>query len=256
MFRQDMRRILRSPVFYFSILVVEICIVAGAWEDLSEINDFVFLGTMGWFASGSSMICYAIPLLAGLAVSDSYCIERKDGYHYSVMSRGSKLRYCISKIVTANLSGMMMMAAAEILFVVVCFVVRRGDLVLSTDLISKSFFENTWHAVFFEKGCPIMAWVSWMLSYCVAASIFPGISLCVSLVIRNRYVVMAAPFVLEEIEGTLLVALHKYNCTFSQLLPGHPGTPYDGWLIRIAVVVSFWMAEILLFVWGIMRETR
>lgn len=254
MFRADFRRVWMSPVFYVCILIMEICALSSAWYEMEFTNDLLFLATKGW-QSGNAMVAIAIPLLSGMAFAGGYCEERQSGYHYIAMVRGSRLRYCVSKVCVAAMSGFLMVLAAGVLFPVVCMILKRGDLVLMGEE-SRMVFANQWEAVFLEKGCPVLAWLSWLLTYCVAASIWPALALCVSLFVRNRYVVMVSPFVAEQLFGTLVVGMHQPWLSYTALLPGHLEGAYSGWGIRLGVVIVICLAELVVFTWGVMRETR
>lgn len=254
MFRADFKKVLLSPLFYICILIMEICALSSAWYEMEYTNDLLFLATEGW-QSGNAMVSIAIPLLSGMAFAGSYCEERQSGYHYIAMVRGSRLRYCVSKVSVAILSGFFMVLAAGVLFLVVCLVLKRGDLVLAGES-SQMLFADQWESVFLEKGYPVFAWLSWLLCYCVAASVWPALALCVSLFVRNRYVVMVSPFVAEQLWGTLVVGVRQTSLSYTMLLPRMMDGPYSGWGIRLGVAVVICLAELVIFTWGVMRETR
>lgn len=255
MFRHDFRKLLHSPLFYITILVMEACAVSSAWDPMRHCNDLLYLATEGW-SEGNSMVMIVLPLISGMAFASGYCAEQQGGCHYSVMVRGSRLGYCVSKVGVAALSGFLMVLVAGVLFPAVCLVLRRGDLVLAGQE-AEAWFEPYWEHVFLERGYPLIAWASWLLAYCVAAAVWPALALCVSLVVRNRYVVIVSPFVAEQLWGTLVVGIHQPRLSYSTLMPGMMGElPYSGWVVRLVVVGTVCLAELALFTWGTMRQTR
>lgn len=253
-----------SPLFYLVILIMAVFSLIDAQEELRFTNEIVYLATVGRLDRSSS-IGYLIPMLAGLPFADAYCTERKDGYHYSVMVRGSKLRYSVSKICAANLSAVLIIWAAEILYISGCILECHGNVILSGDVTTDFFtsysISNTGTTMYWEHsllnlGHPELIIVSWTMEYALAGSLFPGIALCASLVIRNRYVLMAVPFAFAELWATVAGAF-KSKMEFHFLYPDYcSGTPYGNWHINLFVVSLIWIVQISIFTYGILKETR
>ena len=251
MFRADLRKILVSPLFYVCVLALTACALSSAWYVMQETEELFYLATQGW-GIGNGTVGVAIPLLSGIASAGSYCEERQGGFHYSVMVRGTRLRYCVSKVSAAVLGGFLMVFAAGLLFLPACMLLKKGDFVLAGEAF-RMVFERRWEMVLIEHGWPVLAWLSWLFSYCVAAAVWPALALCVSLFVRNRYVVMVSPFLAEQLWGTLVIGIHRYSLSVTSLLPSISGS---GWRIRLGVAAVLCLAELAVFTLGVMRETR
>ena len=272
MFRQDMRRAVASPLFIMAVAITLVCLLISAWPEIRFTNELLYLTTMGWYGA-SNIVCILLPLFSGLIYADAYCVEKKDGFHYSVISRGSKLRYGISKVCTANLCAALMILVVTLLFMGACVLIFKGDLTFTgipepdDTTVSDDFFHTVsymgndeevmmWEHVFYDRGQPFMILLSWIMSYALAASIWPGMALCASLFIRSRYVVLAVPFLVEQVWDTIVVAL-KLNISSNQLLPlANSYAPDGNWPVRLVIVGTIWALEIMVFSYGIVRETR
>ena len=240
-----------SPFYYLAIVLTAVFMAEGAWEDIFISNDFTYIYICSFVGYGTTMV----PLLSGLAFADVYCVESRDGYHYSVMVRGSRLGYCISKLVVATLSGFVMMALSIVLFTVVCFVLRKGDLVL----VGQSGMDMVildWAVTLKKMGHP-----EWILFYdmfkaCMYASIWPAMSLALSVIFRNKYIIMAGPLLIQKVWGIVFVGLHLPYVSFVawSVMGKADSLPYGGFFFRMGVFGICLVLESAVFILGVIRR--
>lgn len=255
MLRQELRRLFLSPFFYVSVVILLICAFFGAAEDIPRNCDIVYLYEAGCLGYVRNLI----PLLAGLAVSDSYLIEIQGGYYYSVMSRTTRLRYCLVKVGTAIFSGVFTVLVMKILYLF-------GLMIAATILHGGFNFGDT--------VLKDLAWVLdsvWLLKRrldlyigqiilydCMYASIFPAFCLMVSAFIKNKYVVLLSGFIYNNVMSIIFIGLQWYYVAPSvldsigraNLLP-HEGFPY-----RIMVILIYWIVELVVFTRGVWKQTK
>lgn len=255
MVRQELRRLFLSPFFYVSIVILVICSFFGAGEDIPRNCDIVYLAEAGCLGYVTELI----PLLAGLAVADSYLIEIQGGYYYSVISRTTKWRYCLSKMGTAIFSGIFTVLLMKLIFL--------AGIMLSSSILHGGF--NFGDTVMKDR-----AWVLdsvWLLRrrfdlYIgqiilydgMYASIFPGFCLMVSVFIKNKYVVLLSGFIYNHVMSIIFIGLQWYYVAPSvmdfvgraNLLP-HEGLPY-----RIMIILIYWSVELVVFTRGVWKQTK
>ena len=244
MYRQDFRKIIHSPFFYISIITMLANALYGGWNAINNVNDYFFLDTVGWTDDGGAVLSL-ISLLSGITFTDLFCIENNSGMIYSVMSRTSKIKYALERIIMANISGILLMICVEVLYFIICFFFWRGSLVFGGEW-SDGIFEPYLNTVGNHSVCAAV----WILLRMLYASVWPGVAIVASLFIRSRYVLMVAPFVLQYIWDTAVGAWKRYELSSMFLYQIS-----SGWLMKIAVIASIWLLEIIIYVIGISRKT-
>lgn len=251
MLKQDIRKVLMSPFYYLAIVLTAIFMVEGAWEDIFFSNDFMYIYICSFLGYGTTMV----PLLSGLAFADIYCVESRDGYHYSVMVRGSRLGYCISKLVVATLSGFIMMVLSIVLFAAICFVLRKGDMVfLSRAGMDMEILD--WAETLKKMGHPELILFYDMLKACVYAAIWPAMSLALSVIFHNKYIIMAGPLLIQKVWDIVFVGLHlPYVSFIAWSARGKADSlPYGGIFFRMGVIGVCLILESIIFISGVIKR--
>lgn len=254
MIKQDIRKVLLSPFFYISIVAGCILMLMGAWEDLPISRDIVYLHDCG-----SGMFMGFLPLLSGLAIADLYCIESKSGYHYSIMVRGSKLQYCLSKVFVGILTGFLVSLLATPLFILACFIIEQGHLNVGEDIpdLYQMLGEGLIRDWIQSGHCEYLMYRRVLLQ-CFYSSLWPSMALCISIFTQNKYVVIAGPFVLDSIWTAVVVGLEFYYLSATAISPDGRAEflPYEGIPFRIAVILFYYIVEGAIFTWGVLHKLK
>lgn len=254
MIRQEFRRIFRSPFFYLSVIILLIGSFVGAFDCLVDSNDIIYLFDVTGVGYGMALI----PILSSVTIADSYLIEYQSGYHYAVMSRTTKFKYCISKIGAAIVSGILIVLLMKLLLIALLVVITKclhGSFVFGSEQ-SVAYFGNT--NIFILQRRFGMYIVQNIFYDCMYASIFPVLTLAISTVVKNKYVVMLFPFIYANVTAFVFVGLKWYYLT--PMVLGSEGRavtlPYSGIPFHIIVAVIYWTVSTIWFVRCVIKETK
>lgn len=254
MVRQEIRRVLLSPFFYLSIAVLFIGSFFPTLYDISVQYDLSYLMDSSLSGYGRGLI----PILSSLAVADSYLVEERSGYRYAVMSRTTKLRYCISKIGVAAGAGICVVLFTKLLLLLsmtISSLCIHGQVVLGGESI-----QNTCGGMryWINRRNYVMFIGQNILYDCMYAAVFPGLSLAVSTVIKNKYVVMLFPFIYDNVTAFVFVGLKWYYLTPSVMdaMGRALLLPHEGLTYRIMMVLIYWVVTTVLFTLGVRKEMK
>jgi hypothetical protein len=254
MIRQEIRRLFHSPFLYLSILVLLFGSILPTFDCLADSIDIVYLLDVTGVGYGMALI----PILSCLAVADSYLIEYQSGYHYAVMSRTTKLKYCFSKLGVAAASGIFVVLVMKLLLIAILVAsvwYLHGEVVFGGEEAIDCI--GTGSILILRRQFGLFIGQN-ILYDCLYAAIFPALSLAVSTLIKNKYVVMLFPFIYANVTTFIFVGLKWYYLApmvlgtegRASLLP-HEGLPY-----RIIVVLIYWAVSAVWFVRGVWKETK
>ena len=113
MLKQEIRRVLHSPFFYVSIIILVFADFPVMLDQFEMSNELTYLVDVGW-GMGYGSVLY--PLLCVLTTAESYLMEYRSGYRYSSMSRTSKTRYAVTKMAVAIGTGAAIAVLSRLLF--------------------------------------------------------------------------------------------------------------------------------------------
>lgn len=264
MLKQEVRRVYLSPFFYLGIIVLVICSLLAVSEDIRNNPDIIYLLDEGAYGYNKMLI----PILAGLAVADSYLIEIKNGYHYAVMSRTRRLKYCLSKIAVAIMTGMVTVLLSKLLFLLVVTIIVKilhGEIVVG-DRIVESFDgivglkgSGNFATPYWIRRQNFLLYIGQIILYDgLYASIFPAMAFVASVFCSNKYIVLLTSYIYNEVMSLVFVGFKLYYVSPTVLYSGgranllmHEGLPF-----RIIVVLMYWVLEALIFIYGVNRQTR
>lgn len=185
-----MRKIIGSPYFWVSVLVAGGFFFYGVLAFPNDSLLYHFETTVGYGLTG-----YILPLLAGFAFADIYCVERREGCYYNMLIRRDKESYCMSKIAAGALSGFLVVFLGLAVFSVFCFVWRRGGLVLVTeDVINEVHgYDDNLLGYLIQHGYSFLALLIMYIEYSLPGAVWPVMALAVSVFTSNRYVIYIVP---------------------------------------------------------------
>lgn len=254
MIRQEIRRVLLSPFFYISIAILFAGSFFPALYDISNHYDLSYLMDSTLAGYGTALM----PILSTLAIADSYLIEEKDGYQYAVMARTTKLKYCLSKIGVAIGTGMAVVLITKVLLLLsmtVSFLVIFGKVVLGSEVVDSACAGTSY---WIDHHNYIMFIGQQILYDCMYASIFPGLSLAVSTIAKNKYVVMLFPFIYANVTTLLFIGLQWYY--LAPMILDAQGRAsslmFEGLPYRIFVILIYWLVSTVFFIRGVWSKMK
>lgn len=255
MLKQEIRRVLHSPFFYISVLILVLADFPVMLDQFEISNDLVYLTNVGW---GLGYGCGLIPLLCVLTTAESYLMEHRSGYRYASMSRTSKTRYAVTKMAVAIGTGAVIVLLSRLIFMgLVALIVYR---------IHGQVFLGSMQAVDAFSGSSLLIMQRRFVLYlilvigedCLYGSIMPGIALLVSLVSKNRYIVMLSPYLYCEIMSMIFVTVQWFYVS-PTVLPSERRAsllPYGGLPFRVFMALLYWGIEMGVFIYGVRKQTE
>ena len=207
MLKQEIRRVLHSPFFYVSIIILVFADFPVMLDQFEMSNELTYLVDVGW-GMGYGSVLY--PLLCVLTTAESYLMEYRSGYRYSSMSRTSKTRYAVTKMAVAISTGAAIAVLSRLLFLgltaLIVYKIHGQVLVGGEDTIEA--MSRTSLLVIQRKYAQYL--MLFILEDSLYASILPGIALIVSLFVKNRYVVMLSSYIYCEGMDMIFITLQWY----------------------------------------------
>lgn len=265
MLRQDIRKVILSPYFYISIVLVAIFLYIGSAGETTP--DFLYLY---WCARFAGMISYIMPMLAGLAVADIYCVERKNGYHYTMLIRSDKTTYCLSKIFVAALTGMLVTLLGVALYAIICMLTVDGPLQIATEQATYQQYvqnadenprrlldrlgvaQNWWGMLAFQ-----------LVFFATYSMIWPVMSLATAVFTNNRYIVIAFPVLFVNLMSTVTASLSGGWGQLNPIILSESGgsnymnsLPADGLPFQIGMVALYILICGIIFRIGVGKHLK
>lgn len=190
-----MKRLLGSRVFWGTVIVYAGIMVAGAYGDLvvarANFMSVLYLYNVTTTVGIASVLIPAITIIpfAFFYVEE---LEKKSVYYHLI--RSSKRSYYLSNIAAAFFSSVLVTVFALLLFVLVCLAFGA---VFEPDEILQNHFEGSVFAAWLEEGHLIPVLLSRLLAFVAYVSPWGLLCLVISVFSKNKYVIIAFPFILE-----------------------------------------------------------
>lgn len=194
MLRQEIKRIVLSPMAWLSVVLLSILMLVGMGEDI-----FGF-GSGGWlklffFTENFGTSVWGEALLCPLAAASIYYEERNIHYDVLALTRAGRRRYCMNKIAAVCLGTMLLYIMASYLFLLLASVISEGAY---SPFVCENALSGTFWEPLLEKRLEMAVLAIHVLLYSFTAAIYAMISLILSVFCSNRYVLFAAPFLLAQ----------------------------------------------------------
>ena len=152
----------------------------------------------------------ALPLLASLPYSWSYCADRQSGYACQVTTRASRRGYVGSKILACFCAGSLLSAAALVLNIAVLAAFLPANVAFYEDNIILGVYSDSLFSYFFFN-LPVLYVFLYTVLDAVLMGVWAALVLGLSLIFTNRVSVMVVPFM-------LLYAWHDLNTRLAFIL--------------------------------------
>ena len=194
MIGRELKRILQKPAALVCIVVYIGIMILGVETDLragygTGIFDLFFL------TENYGVTAFVQTLIFPIVAAGNYFDERKGHYDWLMQMRSGQRRYCIAKIVSAVLGGIILYMISVLLFFALCVVfvpgVRQGGTVESIKLLFGGTLSGDIEPFWYKMALVIgyyPAAILHALGYSFQIGIYVLIGLCVSVFCTNQYV--------------------------------------------------------------------
>lgn len=195
MLGKEIKRILLSPIAIVSIVLLAVLQLAGIWDTIidSGKQNWVYLLYM---TENFGAIAWAEAVICPLAVACIYYDDWKANYASLAMTRAGRKKYYVIKITATCISSMLIFQFAAILMFLAATIITNGRY---------SPFQPAENALLYTCWQPFLdAYMEWIVLcilfviYSMTAAIYGLISLCMSVFCQNRYVILAMPFIVNQ----------------------------------------------------------
>lgn len=191
-----MKRLLGSGVFWGTVLLFAAIMVAGAYSDLpsarAESSSVLYLYLV---TSTVGVAHVLVPVVTILPFAFFYVEEMEKKAVYYNLIRCSKRAYYGSNIAVAALSSMLVSVMALLIFVLVCLAYGAG---FGFSEAMASFFEGSIYAVWLKNGGSGWVLLVKLLVFTAFSAPWGLLCLAVSVFSKNKYVILAAPFLIAR----------------------------------------------------------
>ena len=213
MIGRELKRILQKPIALVCVIIYIAVLFLGIESDLRAGYETGMLNLF-WFTENFGATIFIQTLIFPIVAAGNYFDERKGHYDWLMQMRSGQLRYCLAKIVSAVLGGIILYMVSVLLFFILCVVcvpaIRRGNTIESVELFLGTK-ESLWYRMASSIGYYPTA-ILFAFQYSLHIGIYVLIGLCVSVFCTNQYVFYTMPFLLTRI-GTYMggvLALDAY----------------------------------------------
>ena len=192
MIGRELKRILQKPTALVCVIIYIAVLFLGIESDLRAGYETGMLNLF-WFTENFGATIFIQTLIFPIVAAGNYFDERKGHYDWLMQMRSGQLRYCLAKIVSAVLGGIILYMVSVLLFFILCvvcvpaiifgnkrvFVVSHGIfywLLSNGDIICISVFSSYWNLC-----------ANWIVRFCILYK--PLCILCDAISsYKNRYI--------------------------------------------------------------------
>lgn len=189
-----MKRLLGSRVFWIAVVMYAAIMAAGVYGDMEHAGAnstsvlYLFVVTS---SLGIAHVLVSIVPIIPFAFFYVEELDKKAVYYHLI--RSSKRSYYCSNIAAAFLSSVLVTVFALLLFILVCMVFGASLFACGDSMMS--YFEGTVYAQWLENGRAIPVLLIKLLAFVAYASPWGLLCLVISIYSKNKYVIVAFPFI-------------------------------------------------------------
>ena len=207
-----MKRLLSSRVFWGTVVLFAAIMVAGAYEDLPHTRASGRSVLYLYMVTTSVGIAHVLMAIVPIIPFAFFYVEEleKKAVYYNLI-RCSKRSYYWSNIAAAVLSSVLVAVFAVLLFALVCVAFGAG--LETSDTLMNAYGISPDFRVWLEEGRLIYVLLINLLAFVAYASPWGLLCLLISIFSKNKYVIIAFPFIL--------------NIAVSYILQGSPLAQFD-----------------------------
>ena len=212
MFLSEIKRAFSRKSFKLMLLLVSIICLISIWNVLrvgvydkdilnqyikgyvsNSFSDFIFFNGNPI----SNLLIIIMPIISSFSFSDSYIEDMKSGIIQNIYTKESRIKYFINKYLANFIVSGVAFSLPLLFDYILCIMskpsiqpdpILTGQVIMKGGLFSNLFYSNA-H----------LYTLMWIGIYFLYSGAFASIALCSSKLIKNKYVVLFVPFVINII---------------------------------------------------------
>jgi|GEM_PF-6437577 len=233
MLRTNLKKVIGSFVFWITIILFAGSMVFGVYGDLQNARDNSMSVLYCYLVTNSVGISHVlIPVMTIVPFTFFYVDELDKKSVYYNLIRCSKRKYYLANILTVIISAALVSALAILVFVIVCF--GFGANLKVTEVIIE-YYADTFFMSWVERGMLVEILLVQICSFVLYSIPCGLLSLAISILSKNKYVIIASPFILDMAisYGTEILSIHWLNPGLMLLKGPMLQKPFGGLLYAI-----------------------
>ncbi len=257
MVKVEIKKIICSVETYIAALVIFICLMVTIRDELNYAMlgqypvPIFYLYFMSIFKGLTDLV---MPVVCILPLVISLWNDANSGYGNMVLIRTTKIKYIISKIVSAIFSGIYIMIIGSILFFIILYTMGIGEnwdwLTLSGVLSNTIYYE--WAEAGKELPCAILM----VACYSLTTIPWTMLTLVMGWCVKNKYVLVAIPVLVQQtmlyvcyanIEKLFYINPATWNVSTTDMIEAEMGGLYFTLKVMLIITLICSSAFILLF---------
>lgn len=220
MLKADLKRFIISIEMLVAIVITAACLGTGLTYISSSLFQFdnysliymynfcVFTGLLSLFFS----IIVAIPIV------NTVIDEQESGFKNMILTRTSRKKYVYSRLTAVAITGFCTLFFGSVLFLLICYLAGIRCVVTSEHM-AETIIENTTYWTLIEHNKSFIALLLMIVVLSMSGVGRAIIILALSYVVKNKYIALILPFVLERILVILFTPLESVSKLFFYLNP-------------------------------------
>jgi len=260
MLKLELKRGLKRKSFIIALIFCAINIIKNDYYYLSMpyanypyfLEDFMKCGIvsscenfiMFRFTDVSNILFCIMPIIVSIAYGDSYLEDLNSGFLKSIFSRCSKNKYFINKFF-ANfvLAGIAFTLPLLINFLIhICFEATLQPEILNTNNLRIGSLNLDLYL-----NHPMIYTFLWLFIYFIFSGAIASISLAVSIITRNKFIVLVIPFIVMQLTSIFFAVINIRSYSPINFLYLYSDANILSMVISFIVMV---LSTFMIFYWG------
>ncbi|MEG2656914.1 MAG: hypothetical protein RSA29_14560 [Clostridium sp.] len=196
------------------------------------------------FTDVSNILFCIMPIIVSMAYGDSYLEDLNSGFLKSILSRCSKNKYFINKFV-ANfiIAGIAFTLPLLINFLInICFGATLQPEILNPNNLRIGNLNMNLYV-----NHPMMYTTLWLFIYFIFSGAIASISLAISIITRNKFIVLVIPFILMQLISIFFRSINMNSYSPMSFLYLSNNIDIKSMIISFIVMVS---STFMILYWG------
>lgn len=216
-----LKRTIKGKIFWICTAVMIVLLLAGCWEDMfveRVLQPSVLY--MYLISTGIGTVAVLMPVLVSMPFLFYYTDEIRSGAtHFQMIRMKKKSRYLMGQFLAAIGSAVLMAIVAMFVFTGCCVAMGAGW--QANDAMLQGFFQESMYEAYLKQGSTVIPYLIYAFTYILFSMEWGMIGMVVSFFIKNRYVVVAAPFLFAQIMAYLMYGAFAPYTTLLQTVHLH-----------------------------------
>lgn len=220
MLKADLKRFIFSIEMIVAIIITAIGLATGISFIITDGFSFEYtsLIQMYNFCIFTGLVCLFFPIIAAIPITNTLITEQESGFKNMILTRTSRKKYIISRIVSVSITGFLCLFLGSLLFLII-FYICGVRCVASPGHDVEAFLIDSTYWDLIENDKEIIALLLMITVLSVSGIGRSVITLALCHIVKNKYIVLILPFVLERILVLILDPLETVSKVFFYLNP-------------------------------------